>query len=66
MVEKKPAPQQNTALESRVQAAVDKWYAGSMHNTVVSRDTAVHNVIHEAKPALVQAILAAVGQTNQE
>lgn len=53
-------------LESKVQAAVDKWYADRMHNSVVSRDTDVHNLIHEAKPALVQAVLAAVAQTNPQ
>ena len=65
MPREKEIPKADT-LESRVQGAVDKWYADAMHNTVVSRDTAVHNHIHEAKPALVQAILAAVGQSIQE
>lgn len=52
------------ALTQIVQAAVDKWYADNMHGTVVSRDTDVHNLIHNAKPALVKAVVAAVGQTS--
>jgi hypothetical protein len=50
------------SLETKVQQAVDQWYVERMHNSVVSRDTDVHNLIHEAKPALVQAILAVVSQ----
>lgn len=55
-------------LAQEVRGAVDKWYVDNMHNTVVSRDTDVHNLIHSAKPALVEAVVAAVRQSfpNQE
>lgn len=54
-------------LRNKVQRAVDQWYVDSMHNSVVSQNTAVHNLIHDSKPALVEAVLAAVAQnTNQE
>lgn len=61
------APQPDALVQS-VQAAVDKWYADNMHNTVVSRDVDVHNLIHQVKPALVEAVVAAVRQQvpNQE
>lgn len=63
----KAEKQTSDKLERKVQEAVDQWYAANMHNSVVSRDTAVHNLIHDAKPALVQAVLAAVSQsTTQE
>lgn len=76
MSEKKPAPAPAPAqedsqpaapaatLEQNVQAAVDKWYVDNMHGSVVSRDIDVHNLIHNAKPALVKAIVAAVGQNH--
>lgn len=61
------APQPD-ALAQNVRDAVEKWYRDNMHNTVVSRDIDVHNLIHEAKPALVEAVVAAVRQQvpNQE
>lgn len=64
---KEPTAPVKATLEQNVQAAVDKWYADNMHNTAVSRDTAVHNLIHGAKPALIKAVTDAVSQTtNQE
>lgn len=62
----KKAQQNKTSdvLVGKVQGAVDKWFADNLHNSVVSRDTAVHNLIHDAKPALVAAVVAAVGQTS--
>lgn len=50
------------SVQQNVEAAVNKWYTDNLANSVVSRDTAVHNLIHDAKPALVQAVIAAVGQ----
>lgn len=66
--EKQATPAQNNALEQNVQNAVDQWYRDVLHNTVVSRDTDVHNLIHNAKPALIEAVTAAVRQyvPNQE
>lgn len=60
--------QKTDPLLQNVQAAVDKWYADNMHGTVVSRDVDVHNLIHSAKPALVEAVVAAVRQSvpNEE
>lgn len=43
-----------------VSAAVDRWYAENMHNSVVSRDTAVHNHIQGAKPLLVRDLVEAL------
>jgi hypothetical protein len=59
--------QQDSASEqlvNKVQGAVDKWFHDNMHNSVVSRDTDVFNLIHNAKPALVSAVVEAVGQTS--
>lgn len=61
---KKTKPNLSDELTQNVQAAVDKWYVDNMHGTVVSRDTDVHNLIHKAKPALIQAVVAAVAQTS--
>lgn len=60
--------QKPDALVQSVQGAVDEWYARNMHNTVVSRDTDVHNLIHSVKAELVQSVVAAVRQSvpNQE
>ena len=55
------APQKD-ATENKVRAAVDKWYADNMHNSVVSRDADVHNLIHRSKDQLVQLVLDAVRQ----
>ena len=55
-----PQPAQNQALRKQVGAAVDQWYADQMHNTVVSRDTAVHNHIHAAKQSLIDAVVNAI------
>ena len=65
--EEQPAVVADPLLQN-VQAAVDKWYVDNMHGTVVSRDVDVHNLIHSAKPALVEAVIAAVRQSvpNQE
>lgn len=56
----------SATLEQDLQVVVDKWYADNLHNSVVSRDTAVHNLLHKAKPALVKAIVAAVSQSTSE
>lgn len=51
-------------LTAKLKAAIDQWYADHFHNSVVSRDTAVHNLIHDAAPALVAAVVNAV-QTKE-
>lgn len=55
-------------LRQQVQDVVDQWYRDNMHNTVVSRDTDVHNVVHNAKGLLVEALVAALATSvpNQE
>lgn len=47
-----------------VQQVVDKWYADNMHNSVVSRDVDVHNLIQNAKASLVDELVASLGQTS--
>lgn len=64
MAKQKQQNPANEELANKVQNAVDKWYADNMHNSVVSRDTDVHNLIHNAKPALVAAVIEAVGQSS--
>lgn len=58
------AAKKTAASPSRevVQQVVDKWYADNMHNSVVSRDVDVHNLIHNAKSSLVDDLVAALGQ----
>lgn len=51
-------------LAARVEAVVSTWFADHFHNTVVSRDTAVVNLIHSAKPALIRALVDSV-QTKE-
>jgi hypothetical protein len=64
MAKQKTQTQASEQLASQVQAAVDKWFADHLHNSVVSRDTDVFNLIHNAKPALIDAVIVAVGQTS--
>lgn len=63
-----PLAEQPDALSQIVRDAVDRWYRDNLTNSVVSRDTDVHNLIHHAKPALVETVVAAVRQQvpNQE
>lgn len=63
MKEKKTASEE---LTKKMQDVVDKWFAGNLHNSVVSRDTDVHNLLHASKPALVQALVDAMEQTPSE
>ena len=51
-------------LAARVEVVVAAWFADNFHNSVVSRDTAVVNLIHGARPALVKAVVDAV-QTKE-
>lgn len=64
MAKQKPGTKAGDQLAANVQAAVDKWFVDNLHNSVVSRDTDVYNLIHNAKPALIQAVVESVGQTS--
>lgn len=59
------AAQAEASLPKKLEQVVDQWFADQFHNSVVSRDTAVHNLIHDAKPALKKALADALGQTEE-
>lgn len=52
-------------LDKKLEAVVDQWFSTHFHNSVVSRDTTVFNLIHDAKPALKTALAEALGQTSE-
>lgn len=51
-------------LAPNLEAVVDKWFADNFRNSVVSRDTTVYNLIHDAKATLIRALAEALGQTQ--
>lgn len=60
-VAKAAAPKEPTAVELAVARGVERWLGENLRNTAFSQDTAAWNVLQNALPKLVPAIVEEIG-----